>query len=103
MPGGGRPFTYVWVDGKAPRYWTVMAIALCVFVLCWFSIIGNLPRFATTKPDSIHSLSIMKGSFIQYYPPVVVWIAEYGLFMVMGWIFVLALIMAFKRTVVWKR
>ena len=103
MPGAGRPFKYVWVDGKAPRYWTVMAIALCAFVLCWVSIISNLPRFAAAKPDTIHSYPMMgNGSSIHYYPSVVVWIAEYGLFIVVAWMFVLALIMAFKRTMVWK-
>jgi hypothetical protein len=80
-----------------------MATALCVFVFLWISIISNLRRFATTEPDRIHSFSIMNGNRIHYYPPVVVWIAEYGLFIVMAWLFILALVMAFKRTMVWKK
>jgi hypothetical protein len=102
LPGGSRLYEPVWVDGKAPRYWAVMAVALILFSVSWVLIIWYLQGFATTKPDALHSLSMMKGNHIQYYPPVVVWVAEYGLFVVMVWVFILALIVAFKRTMVLK-
>jgi hypothetical protein len=102
LPGGSRLHTPVWIDGKAPRYWVVMAVALLLFSLSWVLIIHYLHSFATTKPDAMHSLSMMTGNHVQYYPRIVVWVAEYGLFVVMVWMFILALIMAFKRRMVLK-
>lgn len=79
-----------------------MAIGLLIFCLSCVLIIRYLPNFATTKPDATHSLAMMNGNHVQYYPPLAVWITEYGLFVVMVWTFILALIMAFKRTSVSK-
>jgi hypothetical protein len=100
LPGASSRFTYVWNEGKPPRYWVVLAVMLLIFVFFWVLTIHYLSSFARVKPDPMHSVSMMEGNVVRYYPPVVIWIAYYGLFIVMAWMFILAVIMAFKRTMV---
>jgi hypothetical protein len=102
MPGGIRAYTYVWKDGKAPRYWATFWLLLLVFVLIWIMVVRDLEHFAKLKPDGIHSFAMMKDDEIRYYPPAVIWFSYYGLFIAMGWLLLLGIIMAFKRTAVQK-
>lgn len=87
---------------KRPRYWVALAVALLVFLVIWIVVVRCLPRFASTAPDAIHSVSLLKGNSIQYHPLVSIWIADYGLFFMMALLFILALITAFKRTAILK-
>jgi hypothetical protein len=99
MPGG-RVYKFVWVDGKPPRYWTICAIALLLFALGWLTLAHFFLRFGLTHPDAMHSSSRVFDDKVYYFPAAVLWLHDYGLFVVMAWMFVLALIMAFHRRMV---
>ena len=100
MPGGYRAFNYVWDGGKPPRYWVVLVILLFCFLLVWLLTVHFLPSTSSIKSDNLHSVPRFAGNRIEFYPPVLVWVADYGLFVMMVWLFLLGLIMAFKRTAV---
>lgn len=99
---GGMAYTYVWKDGKAPRYWATFWLFLLIFVLVWIMVITNIEDFARVKPDGLHSFAMMKDNEIRYYPLAIIWLSYYGLFIVMGWLLLLGIIAAFKRTAVRK-
>ncbi len=74
MPGASHQYTHVWDEGKPPRYWVLLGVTLLGFVLFWILTIHYFSSFAQTKPDSIHSVSMMEGNVVRYYPPVVIWV-----------------------------
>jgi hypothetical protein len=98
LPGGSRVFIYVREEGKPPRYWVVLAILLLCFVLLWLLTVYFLPKASSAKPDNLHSVPRFVGNRIEFFPGLLVWIVDYGLFVVMVWVFPLGLIMAVKRT-----
>jgi len=100
VPGGTRAYKFVWVNGKPPRYWTILAIALLLFSLFWVMLAHFFWRFGLTHSDALHSSSRFFDDKVYYFPAVVLWLHDYGLFVVMAWMFVLAVIMAFYRRMV---
>jgi hypothetical protein len=99
MPGGARIKT-AWVDGKPPRYWTVFGIALLLFVCLWVFAALNIRRFGRPTPGSFHSVAMLEGGSIRFYPAILFRLATRGLVIVMVWTFVLGVVMAFKRKIV---
>jgi hypothetical protein len=102
LPGGSRTHIHVWDEGKPPRYWVVLAILLLCFVLFWLLTVFFLPNAGSVKPDNLHSVPSFVGNRMEFFPVPLVWVADYGLFAVMVWLFLLGLIMAVKRTSVPK-
>jgi hypothetical protein len=97
MVGGTRSHKFVWVDGKPPRYWVCLAILFLAFVLLWILAVATFERFGRPTPDSFHSVAALEDSGLKFYPPVVFLLVYRGLFVIMAWLFVLGLIMAFNR------
>jgi uncharacterized membrane protein YhaH (DUF805 family) len=102
LPGGPRVNIHVWEEGRPPRYWVVFAILLLCFVAFWLLTVYFLPSASSAKPDNLHSVPRFVGNRIEFFPAVLVWVVDYGLFVVMVWLFLLGLIMAVKRTSVPK-
>ncbi len=113
MPGGGRYHKFVWTGGKPPKYWVALGSAFLVFCLVWVMVeiffwrLGQPSmveilfwRLGQPSPDSIHSSSRLYDGKLYYFPTIVLWLHDFGLFVVMAWMFVLAAIMAFHRKVV---
>ena len=97
MPGG-RKFETVWIDGKPPRYWSTSRNCLIVFFLVWVCVLGFLPKFGSVTKDSTHSSPMMYAGRMFYFPPIVIGMMRYGLFIMMGWMLFLGIVAAFKRT-----
>src|SRR5208282_5168436 len=97
LPGGSRASIHVWDEGKPPRYWVVLAILLLCFVAFWLLTVYFLPNAASAKPDNLHTVPRFVGNRIEFFPVLLVWVVDYGLFVVMVWLFLLGLIMAVKR------
>ena len=100
LPGGSRYFKLVWTAGKPPKYWVVLASTFLAFCLGWVTLEILFWRFGQTVHDSIHSSSRLYDGKVYYFPPIVLWLHDFGLFVVMAWMFVLAAIMAFYRKMV---
>ena len=100
LPGGGAPYKVVWVDGKPPKYWVLLGRAFLAFCLVWVMLQIFFWRFGQTSPDFIHSSSRLYDGKLYYFPPIVLWLHDFGLFIVMAWMFVLAVIIAFYRKMV---
>ena len=99
MPGFGR-IKVVWVDGKPPRYWVFLGLAFLSFSLVWLMLELLFWRFGQTHPDGMHSSSRLLSEKVYYFPAIVLWLHDYGLFVEMAWMFVLGVIMAFYRKMV---
>jgi hypothetical protein len=99
LPGGSR-IKYVWVDGKPPKYWVILGVAFLVYCAVWILLVVFFWRFARSAPDALHFSSRMYNNKIYYFPSFVMWLHDFGLFIVMGWMFVLAAIMALYRKMV---
>ena len=99
MPAGAG-IKAVWVDGKPPRYWTISGILLLVFVCLWLLAVLNLGKLGRPVPDALHPVAVLEGSHNQFYPGPLFFLVHRGLFVIMGWTFVLGVIMAFKRKMV---
>jgi hypothetical protein len=100
LPGGSRYYKYVWTDGKPPKYWVVLGIVFLAFCIVWVMLEIFFWRFGQPVPDSIHSASRLYDGKLYYFPTIVLWLHDFGLFVVMAWMFVLAAIMAFYRKMV---
>ena len=100
MPGGGAPYKVVWIDGRPPKYWVFLGGAFLAFCLAWVILVMLFWRFGQTVPDSIHTSSRFYDGKLYYFPPIVLWLHDCGLFVVMAWMFILAAIMAFYRKMV---
>ena len=105
MPGGGRNvnFEYVWKAGKAPRYLTRLALSLLLFLALWAINLYFLVHSATTVSDSLHSVTQMGEKGTLYFPWPQYWFAYVGVYVALGWMFVLGIIMAFHRKRQWKK
>ena len=99
MPGGAR-YKVVWIDGKPPKYWVLLGRAFLAFCVVWVMLEILFWRFGQTVQDSIHSSSRLYHGKLYYFPPIVLWLHDFGLFIMMAWMFVLAVIMAFYRKMV---
>jgi hypothetical protein len=99
VPGGSR-IKVVWVDGKPPRYWVILGLTFLSFCLFWLMLELFFWRFGQAHPDGVYSSSRLGGDKVRYLPAIVLWLHDYGLFVVMAWMFVLAVIMAFYRKMV---
>jgi hypothetical protein len=100
VPGSRRSFKYVWVDGKPPRYFVGLGIGLLAFVCIWLGLLILGDRFAVSAPDTLHRAPLLRHGRVVYLPPGVVWLVYQGLFVVMGWLLLLGIVMAFKRQAV---
>jgi hypothetical protein len=100
LPGGSRYFKVVWTGGKPPRYWVILSIPFLAFCLVWVLFKVFFWRFGQNMPDSMHSSARFFYGRIYYFPALVLWMHDFGLFVVMAWIFVLGVIMAFYRKMV---
>ena len=103
MPGGRRTHDYVWTDGKPPRAWVICGLLLLVFVGFWILLLVNGDRFESPVRDRFHSLAVMHDSRVVFYPAALFWFVNYGLFVIMGWMFILGVVMAIKRKAVPRR
>ncbi len=99
MPGCGR-IKVVWVDGKPPRYWVILGLTFLSFCLVWLMLDHFFRRFGLTHPDTLHSSSRLFDGKVYYFPAMILWLHDYGLFVMMAWMFVLAVIMSFYRRMV---
>src|SRR5216684_3582526 len=99
LPGGAR-YKVVWIDGKPPKYWVLLGRAFLAFCVVWVMLEILFWRFGQTVQDSIHSSSRLYHGKLYYFPPIVLWLRDFGLFIMMAWMFVLAVIMAFYRKMV---
>jgi len=100
LPGGGRYHKFVWTGGKPPKYWVALGSAFLVFCLVWVMVEIFFWRLGQPSPDSIHSSSRLYDGKLYYFPTIVLWLHDFGLFVVMAWMFVLVAIMAFYRKMV---
>src|SRR6266567_2768667 len=85
---------------EAAKYWVVLGSAFLAFCFAWVLLEIFFSRFRQTVPDSIHSSSRLYEGKLYYFPTIVLWFHDFGLFVVMAWMFVLAAIMAFYRKMV---
>jgi hypothetical protein len=99
LPGGAR-MKVVWIDGKPPKYWVLLGRAFLAFCFVWVMVAIFFRRFGQTVPDSFHSSSRLYDGKLYYFPPIVLLLHDFGSFVVMAWMFVLAVIMAFYRKMV---
>jgi hypothetical protein len=100
VPGLRRSFKYVWIEGRPPRYFVQLGIGLMGFVCVWSLLAVFGGKLAVSNPDGFHRTPFPYHGSVVYFPPGVVWLVYHGLFVVMGWLFLLGLIMAFKREAV---
>ena len=100
LPGVGGHIKFVWTDGKPPKYWVFLCGAFLVFCLAWVTLAIFFSRFGQVVPDSMHSASRLYDGKLYYFPTFVLWLYDFGLFIVMVWMFVLVAIMAFYRKMV---
>jgi hypothetical protein len=100
LPGGSRHHKFVWADGKPPKYWVILATAFLAFCFIWVLLVVFFWRFGQAVPDSMHSSARLFDGKIYYFPAFVLWLRDFGLLIVMAWMFILAVIMAFYRIMV---
>lgn len=100
LPGGSRHYKLVWTDGKPPKYWVVLGSAFLAFCFVWVALEVFFRRLGQTAPDSVHSTSRFYDGKLYYFPPIVLWLHDFGLFVVIAWMFVLAAIAAFYRKMI---
>jgi hypothetical protein len=100
LPGGRRYYKFVWTDGKPPKYWVALGSAFLAFSFAWVMLEIFFWRLGQTAPDSIHSSFRLHEGKLYHFPTLVLWLQDFGLFVVMAWMFVLAAIMAFYRKLV---
>jgi hypothetical protein len=78
----------------------MLALGLLLLVWVWIWLAYSAQDFAKSQPDAVHMVSRTVGSRIYYYPRVILWIRDYGLFVIMAWTFILGVIMASKRSAI---
>ncbi len=99
MPGASQ-IKVVWIHGKPPKYWVILGVAFLAFCAAWILLALSFWRFARSASDAMHTSSRMYNNKIYYFPSFVLWLHDFGLFIVMGWMFVLGAIMVFYRKMV---
>ncbi len=100
LPGGSRYYKFVWIDGKPPKFWVVLGSGFLAFCFAWVMLEIFFWRFSQAVPDSMHSSPRLYDGKLYYFPTTVLWLHDFGLFVVMACMFILAAIMAFYRKLV---